>query len=158
MQGQELPMVEGLSPAILWYTFVGIVCLAGVFLIFTKVADWFRERRERKERKLPAESDKLAEEISAKVMERIGPHLEEIDRKLSSDKELIDSHTRQINALSHAYEDVQDGASVQSLALVAILGNILNGGENKADIQRAMTELNKYLAKRHVYITHDGNN
>ena len=154
---QNFPTVEGLAPDILWYTFVGVVGIAGVFLIFTKVADWFRERKERKEKKIPGANDKLADEISAKVMERIGPHLEEIDRKLSSDKELIDNHTRQINALSRAYEDVQDGSSVQSLALVAILGNILNGGNNRAEVQHAMNELNIYLAKRHVYLNHDEN-
>lgn len=154
MDTSNLPSVEGLTPVILWYTLVGIVGICGLFLIFAKVAEVLRGRKERKEReKLPA-SDQLAKEIAGMVMEKIEKRLDDIDRKLSNDKNLLETHTRQILTLNSAYEDLQAGSSVQSLALVAILGHELHNG-NADEMQNAVNELNKYLAKRPVYVTKD---
>ena len=45
---QVLPTVEGLTPTILWYTLVGLVGLAALFILGHKVIEIFRKEHERK--------------------------------------------------------------------------------------------------------------
>ena len=41
---QSLPSVEGLTPTIMWYTFVGVVGICALIILYDKVRDVFVKR------------------------------------------------------------------------------------------------------------------
>ena len=134
--------IEGITPGMLWTFFGVLIGLAALYVLYGKV----RETRS----KLKTMNDpqgKLAEEISTKVLESLEPRFAEIDRKLSNDKAVIDSHTRQIDALSSRTDGSEDGIKALSRGVLALLNHALHNGNND-ELEKAQQGINEYLIQK----------
>ena len=138
--------IEGITPGMLW-TFLGVLIgLAALYVLYGKVRDTYRKQQEYKKMQNDP-SNKLADEISAKVMERLEPRFVEIDRKLANDKAAIDSHTRQIEGLINRADGSEQGIKALSRGVLALLNHALHNG-NSDELEHAQQTLNDYLIEK----------
>lgn len=139
---ETMQPIEGVTPGMLWIALIVLIAGASLYVLYGKV----RETRS----KLKTMNDpqgKLAEEISAKVLESLEPRFAEIDRKLSNDKAVIDSHTRQIDALSSRTDGSEDGIKALSRGVLALLNHALHNGNND-ELEKAQQGINEYLIQK----------
>lgn len=146
MQGTNLPTIEGLTPSILWITLAGIVGILGVALIIFKVIEFMWKVKERKERQTKVNDTDLTEEIAEKVMEKMEPKFEEINKKLRADKDRLDNHEASLREIRKSNGVLQDGLVVTCNALAAVLDNGMRCGDsvNKEQMEEARNALHKY--------------
>lgn len=143
---EKLPTVEGLTPTILWYTLAGVVGLAALFLLAVKVSDAIRGIVQRR-RLAQQPTETLADAIGEKVLEKLEPRFEEIDRKLGADKTRLDAHERALAHISETEQSNRDGFAAVAGALIAVLDHELHNG-NTQQMEKARDELNHYLTHR----------
>lgn len=139
---ETMQPIDGVTPGMLWIALIVLIAGASLYVLYGKV----RETRS----KLKTMNDpqgKLAEEISTKVLESLEPRFAEIDRKLSNDKAVIDSHTRQIDALSSRTDGSEDGIKALSRGVLALLNHALHNG-NSDELEHAQQMLNDYLIEK----------
>ena len=139
---ETMQPIEGVTPGMLWIALIVLIAGASLYVLYGKV----RETRS----KLKTMNDpqgKLAEEISTKVLESLEPRFAEIDRKLSNDKAVIDSHTRQIDALSSRTDGSEDGIKALSRGVLALLNHALHNGNND-ELEKAQQGINEYLIQK----------
>ena len=143
---ETMQPIEGITPGMLW-TFLGVLIgLAALYVLYGKVRDTYRKQQEYK-RMQNDPGNKLADEISAKVMERLEPRFVEIDRKLANDKAAIDSHTRQIEGLVNRADGSEQGIKALSRGVLALLNHALHNG-NSDELEHAQQTLNDYLIEK----------
>lgn len=131
---QALPSIEGLTPIILWYTLIGLVGLAALFILYDKVRTILRNRRKEKQDEQQLSGQDITERIASKVEEKLEPRFaeintkfEEIDGKLSTDKANIDLHTRQLNAYESRVDKLEKGNNALIHGVFALLGHSIDG-------------------------------
>lgn len=149
----ELDKIEGFTPSMIWTFCIVLVGLAAIVVLFAKVADIVRDARKRRTEPLVEMNQQLADEISEKVMHKIEPKFDEInrrlnetDRKLGNDKETLDMHSRAINTIQESNASIREGFSVLCTGLMATLNHELHNG-NGDEMQEAVKDINKYLAR-----------
>lgn len=135
--------IEGITPQALWTALYVLVAVCGLIVLWDKVRAVFAGVRERKQAKRP----ELADEISDKVLKKLEPRFADIDRKLSNDKAIIDSHTRQIDALSSRTDGSEDGIKALSRGVLALLNHALHNGNND-ELEKAQQTINDYLIEK----------
>ena len=134
--------IEGITSETLW-TFLGVlVGLAALYVLYGKVRETYAKSKRMKD-----PENKLANDISAKVLEKLEPRFAEIDRKLSNDKALIDSHTRQIETLAVRVDNTEAGIKALSRGVLALLNHELHNG-NTDELEHAQQLLNDYLIEK----------
>lgn len=139
---EQIKPIEGITPGMIW-TFVAVlVGLAALYVLYGKVRETYQ-----KNKKMKDPENKLADEISARVLEKLEPRFAEIDRKLSNDKAIIDSHTRQIDALSSRTDGSEDGIKALSRGVLALLNHALHNGNND-ELEKAQQGINEYLIQK----------
>lgn len=139
---EQIKPIEGITPGMIW-TFVAVlVGLAALYVLYGKVRETYQ-----KNKKMKDPEKKLADEISARVLEKLEPRFAEIDRKLSNDKAIIDSHTRQIDALSSRTDGSEDGIKALSRGVLALLNHALHNGNND-ELEKAQQGINEYLIQK----------
>lgn len=139
---EQIKPIEGITPGALW-TFVAVlVGLAALYVLYGKVRETYAKNKRMKD-----PENKLADEISARVLEKLEPRFSEIDRKLSNDKAIIDSHTRQIEALSSRTDGSEDGIKALSRGVLALLNHALHNGNND-ELEKAQQGINEYLIQK----------
>ncbi len=151
MQAQNLPAVEGLTPAVLWYTLVGIVGLSALFILFDKVSSILKRRQREKQEERQLENQDITDRIANKVEEKLEPKFleinrkfEEIDGKLSNDKDTIDMHTRQLNAYEGRVDKLERGNNALIHGVFALLSHQIDG--NCIDrLKRSAKGIQNYL-------------
>lgn len=131
---QVLPAVEGLTPTVLWYTLVGIVGICALIILWDKVSDVFRKRKQRQQDREQLQSVDITDRIAAKVEEKLEPKFTEIntkfqdiDSKLSNDKEAIEMHTRQLNAYESRVDKLERGNNALCHGVFALLSHQIDG-------------------------------
>ena len=131
---QALPAVEGLTPVILWYTLVGLVGIGALIILWDKVSDVFRKRKQRQKDQEQLAGQDITDRIAAKVEEKLEPKFTEInnkfadiDEKLSNDKANIDMHTRQLNAYEGRVDKLENGNNALIHGVFALLGHSIDG-------------------------------
>ena len=139
---ETMQPIEGVTPGMLWIALIVLIAGASLYVLYGKV----RETRS-KLKKMNDPEGKLADEISTKVLESLEPRFAEIDRKLSNDKAIIDSHTRQIDALSSRTDGSEDGIKALSRGVLALLNHALHNG-NSDELEHAQQTLNDYLIEK----------
>lgn len=139
---ETMQPIEGVTPGMLWIALIVLIAGASLYVLYGKV----RETRS-KLKKMNDPEGKLADEISTKVLESLEPRFAEIDRKLSNDKAVIDSHTRQIDALSSRTDGSEDGIKALSRGVLALLNHALHNG-NSDELEHAQQTLNDYLIEK----------
>lgn len=138
--------VEGMTPEILWYTLIGLVGIGTLIVLVDKVMEVFRKKHERDELKKQPE-DKLAETISEKVLKKLEPRFEEIDRKLANDNALIKSHTRVLEEHHDQIKAIQAGNKVLCRGVLAMLSHEINGN-SKDKLEASRQEITDYLIEK----------
>lgn len=138
-----MPAVEGLTPEILWYTLVGVAGIGALIVLFDKVAEVFRKRKER-QRIQQTPGEELADIVSAKVMEKLEPRFADIERKLDSDKVRIDAHDRQLTAQSAQISAIDEGQKVLCRGILALLSHEINGNSDDK-LKASQSEITNYL-------------
>lgn len=138
--------VEGLTPEILWYTVIGLVGIGGLIVLADKVVDVFRKRKERRNLERQPE-DELAETISKKVLEKLEPRFQEIDRKLATDKTRLDEHTRILGSHQDQLSNIERGNKVMCRGILALLSHEINGNSDDK-LKESQQEITNYLIDR----------
>ena len=139
---ETMQPIEGVTPGMLWIALIVLIAGASLYVLYGKV----RETRS-KLKMMDDPAVKLADGISTKVLESLEPRFAEIDRKLSNDKASIDSHTRQIDALSSRTDGSEDGIKALSRGVLALLNHALHNG-NSDELEHAQQTLNDYLIEK----------
>lgn len=129
-----LPAVEGLTPAILWYTLVGLVGIAALFILYDKVRTIVIKRKKERQDEHQLETQDITDRIATKVEEKLEPKFteinnkfSEIDGKLSNDKADIEMHTRQLNATGDRVDRLEKGNNALIHGMFALLNHQIDG-------------------------------
>ena len=138
-----MPSVEGLTPTVLWYTLVGLVGIGSLVILFDKVAEVFRKRKERQQLQ-QTPSEELADSISAKIMDALEPRFAEIDRKLDTDKTRLDAHERQFANHGKQIGAIEEGQKVLCRGILALLSHEINGNSDDK-LRASQSEITNYL-------------
>lgn len=139
----DLQPIDGITPGMLWTALYVLVGVCGLVILADKVRAVFAGMRERKQAKRP----ELADEISAKVLEKLEPRFAEIDKKLANDKARIDEHTRAIDGLSRRTDGLEIGQRALCRGVMALLNFNLHNG-NTDEMEKANTGINDYLIQK----------
>jgi len=122
---QQLPKIEGISPEMLWNFVVVLVGLGALVVLGYKVVEIFRKEHERRMQRQQLNGQDITDRIADKVMEKLQPELDkkfaDIDRKFASDKESIESHTRQLNAFEARVSRLENGNKALCHGMLALL-------------------------------------
>ena len=135
-----MPPIEGLTPEILWYTLVGLVGIGTLIILGDKVLEVFRKKKERDNRP----DDILADVISRKVLEKLEPRFQEIDRKLANDKLQIEDHTAKLSVQKRQIDEIEEGQRVMCRGVLAMLSHMINGDSSEA-LKESQKEITDYL-------------
>jgi uncharacterized protein HemX len=139
---EQIKPIEGITPGMIW-TFVAVlVGLAALYVLYGKVRETYAKNKRMKD-----PEKKLADEISARVLEKLEPRFAEIDKKLANDKATLDGHTRQIEALATRTNGNEDGVKALSRGVLALLNHTLHNG-NTDELEHAQQALNDYLIEK----------
>lgn len=147
---EALPKVEGLTPTILWYTFVGIVGICALIILYDKVRDVFTKRRkERRDQEaehdgtIQGQLDKMNRQM-AEIQADLKKQFAEYDKKFAADKETLEMHTRQINEQQIQIGKVYVGQKAQCRGILALLNHEITG--NSVDkLKKAKEKMEDYL-------------
>ena len=143
---EQIQPIEGVTPGMLWTALIVLVAGATLYVLYGKVRETWRKQQEYK-RMRNDPGNKLADEISAKVMERLEPRFAEIDNKLANDKATIASHTRQIEGLATRADGSEQGIKALSRGVLALLNHALHNGNND-ELEKAQQGINEYLIEK----------
>lgn len=136
---QDLPPIEGVTPGMLWTALIVLITAAGLYVLYGKVRETYQRNK-----KLKDAEGKLADEISAKVLENLEPRFAEIERKLSSDKTRIDETTRELTEHRTRMDSMETGQRAICRGVLALLSHEING--NSTDkLKEAQTGISNYL-------------
>ena len=130
--------IEGITPAMLWTFCVVLVGLLALIVLVYKVVDIMRKEHERRVNREQLNSNDITERIASAVMVKLTPELnkrfdevnkkfDEIDIKLSNDKQMIEMHTRQLNAYEERVNRLDDGNKALCHGVFALLSHEVNG-------------------------------
>lgn len=162
MEEKKSLLLEGLLPTDVWNAIIVILILFGVFIAIFKgvvlIRDEVRKNRERKS----LEGNTAIDQIATKVTEKINTQIDEkfdsfeqkidqkfveIDRKLASDKETIDMHTRQLNAQNARVDQLDNDNKALLHGMSALLGHIATG--NSIDkVKKTNDVMKNYMIDR----------
>lgn len=148
--------LDGITIDSIW-SFICIgFALIGVFLVVAKFIDQIRKWiKERKEKQALGKTD-ITKEVADKVVEQLMPQIdkkfksfetsfdkkfEDIDKKLSDDKALLASHTRQLNAHEERVGKLEGGTDTLCQGMLALL-------ERDPALNRAAHAMQNYLITR----------
>ena len=146
---ETVQAIEGITPSMLWNFGYIMLALIAIVITIEKIPDMVWKWKDRKRKAEQTTSDAVADEISAKVMDKLEPRFDEIDEKLKSDKLRLDSHDYALNAIHRAQHDISDGFSVICYAIIAILNHEIHNG-NRDEMEGALGKLHEYLTKRSI--------
>lgn len=139
----QVQPIEGITPAMLWNTVLVLLGLCAIVVLVYKVVEIARKEHERKELKTQKSGKDLTDVIADKVLEKLAPKFEEIDKKLSSDKDRLDNHEASMKEIRTSNEIIRDGLKVSCEALTAVLDHELHNG-NSDQMQKARNDLQEY--------------
>lgn len=144
---QELQTIEGVTPGMLWTALIVLIAGAGLYVLYGKVRDtWHKQQEYKQMQNDPGE--RLADDISEKVLQKLEPRFAEIDKKLANDKAVIESHTRQIEALNKRVDSSETGIRALCRGMLALLNNAKQRDGASEEINKATTEFTDYLADK----------
>ena len=141
-----MPTVEGLTPAIMWYTLYGFFAVCLLFLIGFRVYDAIHTLAERRRQRRESEKPDFADKVSKQVIKDLGPRLEKIESDLAKDKKRLETHETLISGMQSGQKEIHDGLSAIAKFML-VISNYGNLGDNEK-VKEASTELQKFLAER----------
>lgn len=136
MEEKKTLLLEGLLPTDVWNAIIVLLILFGVAVALAKGIAFFREEVQKSRDKKKLNKKDITEEIAEKVMDKLTPQItekfdafsksfdqkfEDIDTKLSSDKELLKSHTSQLNEHEDRVSRLEGGNDTLCQGMLALL-------------------------------------
>lgn len=136
MEEKKTLLLEGLLPTDVWNAIIVLLILFGVAVALAKGIAFFREEVQKSRDKKKLNKKDITEEIAEKVMDKLTPQInekfeefstsfdkkfEEIDNKLSSDKELLKSHTTKLNDHEDRVSRLEGGNDTLCQGMLALL-------------------------------------
>ena len=158
MAEQQLPKIEGITPDMLWIFMVVAVGIMALIVLWDKVMEVFRGIKNRRKDKNDLTGKDITDRIADKVLEKLTPTLDqkfneisknfdEIDKKLAADKEMIEMHTRQLNAQEERVDRLDNDTKALLHGMSALLSHEING-ENVDKLTRTNDAMKNYLIDR----------
>lgn len=156
MEEKKALLLEGLLPVDVWNTIIVLIILFGVGMAIFKGIVAIKDEVEKHKKKKNINKKDVTEEIADKVMEQLMPKIDEkfnefnasfdkrfedIDKKLSDDKELLASHTRQLNEHEGRVGKLEGGTDTLCQGMLALL-------ERDPALNRAAHAMQNYLITR----------
>ena len=156
MEEKKALLLEGLLPVDVWNTIIVLIILFGVGMAIFKGVVAIKDEVEKHRKKKNINKKDVTEEIADKVMEQLMPKIDEkfnefnasfdkrfedIDKKLSDDKELLASHTRQLNEHEGRVGKLEGGTDTLCQGMLALL-------ERDPALNRAAHAMQNYLITR----------
>ena len=139
---QNLPSVEGLTPVIMWYTFVGIVGFMGLIVLYGNVREVFRQHRKDKEDDTAKKDGTIQGQL-----DKINKRLDVIDDYIKESDKKFDRDNRRLNSLEKNVEHIERGINALARAELAHIQHDLTGNHTD-NLGRAETEITNYLTKK----------
>lgn len=139
---QTLPTVEGLSPTILWYTFVGIVGICALVVLVGKVVETIQKQRDRKANKNATQDGTIQGQLDKinKRLDTIDDYIRESDRKFDRDN-------RRLNSLETNVTHIERGINALARAELAHIQHDLTGNHTD-NLGKAEREITNYLTNK----------
>ena len=135
----ELPPIEGITPGMLWTALAVLVAAAVLYVLYGKVRETYQ-----KNKKMKDPENRLADEISVKVLEKLEPRFVEIEKKLSNDNGRIDENTRELTEHRKRMDSMETGQRAICRGVLALLSHEING--NSVDkLKEAQSGISNYL-------------
>ena len=160
--GGKSLLLEGLLPVDVWNALIVLLILFGVFIAVFKgvvaIKDEIQKNKAKKELKdtnvIDQIADKVTEKLNSQIDEKfttfeknLNDRLTDIDKKLASDKESIEMHTRQLNAQNERVDRLDNDTKALLHGMSALLGHEVDG--NSVDrVKRTSTAMKNYLIDR----------
>lgn len=136
---QDLPPIEGVTPGMLWTALIVLIAAAGLYVLYGKVRETYQRNK-----KLKDVEGKVADKISAKVLENLEPRFAEIEKKLSNDNTRIGERTRELEEHRKRMDSMETGQRAICRGVLALLSHEING--NSVDkLKEAQTGISNYL-------------
>lgn len=141
---QNLPAVEGLTPMILWYTFVGVVGIGGLIVLYGKVVEVFQKHRKNKEDAKAKEDGTIKGQL-----DKINKRLDTIDDYIRESDKKFDRDNRRLNSLEANVAHIEKGINALARAELAHIQHDLTGNHTD-NLGRAETEITNYLTRKEI--------
>lgn len=137
-----LPTVEGLTPLILWYTFVGVVSIGGLIVLYGKVVEVFQKHKKNKDDAKAKEDGTIQGQLKEinKRLDTIDDYIRESDRKFDRDN-------RRLNSLETNVAHIEKGINALARAELAHIQHDMTGNHTD-NLGQAEKEITNYLTKK----------
>lgn len=143
----EVQPIEGITPGALWTTAGVLLALAGIAIIVFKIIEFVQGQKDRKEHREALGGKGLTDQIADKVMANLAPRLEKIERKLSTDKERLDSHELRLNDQDKSLRKISKDTEQIMNVLDGLLMHFISG-DDKDMLKNVKDELDRYKNSR----------
>ena len=137
-----LPTVEGLTPLILWYTFVGVVGIGGLIVLYGKVVEVFQKHRKNKEDAKAKEDGTIQGQLK-----EINKRLDTIDDYIRESDKKFDRDNRRLNSLESNVAHIEKGINALARAELAHIQHDMTGNHTD-NLGQAEKEITNYLTKK----------
>ena len=137
-----LPPIEGLTPTIIWYTFVGLVGIGALIVLYGKVRAVFKDLRKDKENEKAKEDGTIQEQL-----DKINKKLDSIDDFIREANTRFDRDNRRLNTLETETEHISQGINALARAELAHLQHDITGNHTD-NLGLAEKEITDYLTRR----------
>lgn len=137
-----LPSVEGLTPLIIWYTFIGVVGIGGLIVLYGKVVEVFQKHRKNREDAKAKEDGTIQGQL-----DKISKRLDSIDDYIKESDRRFDRDNQRLNALEEQNRDIRTGIKAIARASLAHLQHDITGNHVEA-LKEAESMITDYLTDR----------
>lgn len=137
-----LPSVEGLTPLILWYTFIGVVGIGGLIVLYGKVVEVFQKHKKNREDAKAKEDGTIQGQL-----DKISKRLDSIDDYIKESDRRFDRDNQRLNALEEQNKDIRTGIKAIARASLAHLQHDITGNHVEA-LKEAESMITDYLTDR----------
>lgn len=137
-----LPTVEGLTPLILWYTFVGVVGIGGLIVLYGKVVEVFQKHKKNKDDAKAKEDGTIQGQLK-----EINKRLDTIDDYIRESDKKFDRDNRRLNSLETNVAHIEKGINALARAELAHIQHDMTGNHTD-NLGQAEKEITNYLTKK----------
>lgn len=137
-----LPTVDGLTPLILWYTFVGVVGIGGLIVLYGKVVEVFQKHRKNKEDAKAKQDGTIQGQLK-----EINKRLDTIDDYIRESDKKFDRDNRRLNSLETNVAHIEKGINALARAELAHIQHDMTGNHTD-NLGQAEKEITNYLTRK----------
>lgn len=137
-----LPTVEGLTPLILWYTFVGVVGIGALIVLYGKVVEVFQKHKKNKDDARAKEDGTIQGQLK-----EINKRLDTIDDYIRESDKKFDRDNRRLNRLESNMAHIEKGINALARAELAHIQHDMTGNHTD-NLDQAEKEITNYLTKK----------